>query len=435
MGKKVPSDRLAIDGGTPVRTTPLPWEQPGAHWIGEEELDAVVQVFKAKSPYRYCGLDHQHMVDKLEAAFAERLGKKYALATASGTCSLSTALGALGVGPGDEVLLPGYLWVSCISAVVRLGAIPRLVDVDDTFCMCPEDLERKVGPNSKAVLLVHMSGAPGDLDALLTIARDAGLKTVEDCAQANGARYKGQLVGSFADLAIFSFQINKNATAGEGGIVVCDDEDLYNRCFAAHDMGYARNDKRGLVPEDERYLLWGIGSRMSEPTGAMALAQLKKLDRIVGAMRTAKWAIRNELADAAGLEFRRIVDPEGDSGPFLITILETPELCSRFVDALHAEGIRGPDGSQSCIPMEQWHLHWYFNNLSLVNRASLSASGWPWTDPANAFAKEYQYGRGALPVCDDLASRSILLAIASCLTEKDIDDIVTAYRKVARDLL
>ena len=422
---------LALDGGVPVRERPLPWELPGAHHIGEEELDLVSRVVRAQSPFRYYGPNLQRMVEMLEQTFCGWLGRRHALGVGSATAGLHIALAGLGIGPGDEVLLPGYLWCSCIGAIVRLGAIPRLVDVDRTFCMDPQDLRRKITPHSKAVLLVHMSGAPGRVEQTVAVARQHGLKVVEDCAQSIGASIGGRPTGSFGDIAVFSFQLNKNITSGEGGVIVCDDEHLYRRCFAIHDLGYARNDAGRLDPADERYQLWGVGSRMSELAGAMALAQFNKLGRITGAMRTAKWTIRRQLEGIAGLEFREILDPEGDSGPFLITIYRSPEICCRFTEALRAEGIRGPEGSMACIPMKDWGLHWYFNNPSLVQKRSYSNDGWPWSHPANSFAAEYRYARGALPVCDELASRSALLAIASCLTSRDVEDIVTAFRKVA----
>jgi dTDP-4-amino-4,6-dideoxygalactose transaminase len=431
MSNVATPEKLAIDGGTPVRTQPLPWELPGAHFIGDDEADLVSRVIKARSPFRYYGPDLQHMVDRLEQAFCDRFGRRHAIGLGSATAGLHVALAALGIGPGDEVLLPGYLWCSCIGAIVRLGAIPRLVDIDQTFCMDPQDLKAKITPHSKAVLIVHMSGAPGNVEQLVQIARAAGLAIVEDCAQSIGAGIHGRLTGTFGDIAVFSFQLNKNMTSGEGGMIVCDDEHLYKRAFAIHDLGYARNDAGRLDPADERYHLWGVGSRMSELAGAMALAQFNKLDRITGAMRNAKWAIRKQLETIAGLSFRKILDPAGDSGPFLITTYRSAEICRRFTAALAAEGIRGPEGSMACVPMQQWGLHWYFNNTSLVNRRSFSADGWPWTHPANRFASGYTYAKGTLPVCDDLADRSALLAIASCLRQQDIDDIVAAFEKVA----
>src|SRR5262245_24348128 len=160
---------LAIEGGVPVRSQPLPWERPGAHWIGDEELELVSRVIKAQSPFRFYGLNPQRMVDTLESEWCEAFGHRHALGVSSGTAALSISMSALGVGPGDEVLVPGYMWVSCISAIVRSGAIPRLVDIDETFCVDPEDLKRKIGPQSRAVLFVHMSGAPGRIEEVVGI--------------------------------------------------------------------------------------------------------------------------------------------------------------------------------------------------------------------------------------------------------------------------
>ena len=272
---------------------------------------------------------------------------------------------------------------------------------------------------------------------MVDIARKYRLKVLEDCAQANGARLNGKPIGTFGDVGIFSFQINKNITAGEGGMIITNDEHIYKRCFAAHDLGYARNNKGKLMEtsEDERYQIWGAGARMSELTGALALAQLSKLDKITAAMRTAKWKVRKQLENIQGLRFRRILDPEGDSGPFLISIYPEPAICKQFIEALTAEGIRGEGDSHPCVTMEEWGLHWFFNNVSLVNKRSISSSGWPWTLSENAFAENYRYERDTLPNCNDLASRSGMLMVASSLTEEDINDIVSAFQKVASYIL
>lgn len=428
-------EELAIDGGTPVRATPLPWELPGAHWIGAEERELVLSVVDAKSPFRFYGLDLQHCVDRLEDAWRENFGHPYALAVNCGTAALHIVLAAMQIGPGDEVLVPGYMWVSCLSSVVRLGAIPRLVDMDDTFCMDPADVKAKINDRTRAILCVNMSGAPGRIAEIAEIANAAGVYLVEDCAQAAGASQNGKAAGTFGDAAIFSFQLNKNMTSGDGGMIACKDEHLYKRCVAIHDLGYARNDDGRLDTSDSRYQLWGVGARMSELQGAMALAQLGKLDRITGAMRSAKWRIREGISDIDGLGFRHIVDPAGDSGPFLITVYPDSETCHRFTDALVAEGIRGPDGSLANVAMSGWGLHWYFNVPSLVEKRSSSADGFPWSHPANAFAAEIDYARGLLPNCDDMSERAAILSIASCLTEQDVDDIITAFHKVARVVL
>lgn len=429
------ANRLAIEGGTPIRTTPLPWELPGANWIGEEERELVDRVVRARSPFRFYGPDPQHMVETLEKEWCETFGHRHALGVSSGTAALSIAMWALEIGPGDEVLVPGYLWVSCVSAVVRSGAIPRLVDIDDTFCIDPADLRRKIGPRTRAVLCVHMSGAPGRIAEIAEVCRAAGVKLIEDCAQAAGASQDGRAVGRFGDIGIFSFQLNKNLTSGDGGMIVCEDDGIFRRIVALHDLGYARNASGRLDTSDETCQLWGIGARMSELSGAMVLAQMRKLPRITGAMAGAKWRIRRAVEGIEGLGFRAIPDPDGDTGPFLITTYRDEATCKRFVEALRAEGITGQPGSLTCISMREWGLHWYSNIPSLVNKRSNSRDGMPWTHPANAFAQDYDYHFGALPQCDDLHTRSALLAIASNLSDADVEDIVTAFRKVARVVL
>ncbi|HIA52104.1 MAG TPA: DegT/DnrJ/EryC1/StrS family aminotransferase [Candidatus Melainabacteria bacterium] len=426
---------LAINGGEPVRKAPLPWELPGAHWIGDEELELVGKVVKAQSPFRFYGLDSQQMVTKVEETFTKRWNRKHALGVSSGTAALRIALAAFNVGPGDEVLLPGYMWVSCIGAIVLQGAIPKLVDIDETFCMDPNDMAAKIGPKTKAVLVVNMSGAPGHIEKITKIAHEKGVKVLEDCAQACGSSQNGKPAGSHGDIAIFSFQLNKNITSGEGGLILCDDDTLYKRCVAIHDLGYARSNEGRLMPNDENFQMWGFGCRLNELAGAMLLAQLGKLDKITGAMRSAKWKIRRALEGTPGLEFRNIIDPEGDSGPFLITMYPSKEKCLEFTKALQAEGIKGPEGSLTCIPMSDWGMHWYYNNPSLVKKRSISADGFPWSHPANEFGKSISYEKGALPKCDELAERSAMLAIASTLSDKDVDDIIAAFKKVAAQVL
>lgn len=424
-------ERLAIEGGDPVRSQPLPWELPGAHWIDDEERELVDRVINARSPFRFYGPEPQRMVDTFEREWCERFGHRHAVAVSSGTAALSIALSTLGIGPGDEVLLPGYLWVSCVSAVIRCGAIPKLLEIDETFCIDPDDLQAKIGPRSRAVICVHMSGAPGRIQEITAIAHGRGLKVVEDCAQVAGGSQGGRSVGTFGDIAIFSFQLNKNMTSGEGGLLTTDDPQLHRRIVALHDLGYPRTPAGRLDTQDRSCQLWGYGARMSDLTGALALGQLRKLPRITAAMRSAKWRIREALAGIDELGFRHVPDPAGDTGPFLITTYADAGRCEAMVEALRAEGIRGPEGSLACLTMREWGLHWYFNIPSLVERRSNDRSGMPWSHPANAFAAAYDYHRGALPKTDDLHDRSALLSIASCLSDRDVDDIIRAFRKVA----
>lgn len=412
----------------------LPYEWPGSYFIGEEEIEAVNRVLLARSPFRFYGHDLQHCADQLEAAYRRRLNRAHALAVNSGTAALSIALGALDVGPGDEVLLPGYLWVSCIAAVVRAGAIPRLVEIDETFCMDPADLERKITPHSKVVLYVHMSGATGDITRIAEIARARGLRLLEDVAQANGARFKGRPLGSFGDMAIFSFQLNKNMTAGEGGLVVCDDARLYDRAVALHDLGYPRNEKGRLVTDDPDAQLWGQGSRMNEVSAAILVEQEKKLDTIVAHMRKWNHYLYAGLDGVAGVRPRRVIDPAGDSGAFALLIWPDRETRDRMVAATREAGVRtGPDGLNN-LTMDEWGLHLYYNNVSLTEKRGVNAAGRPWTDPLNAFAADYSYGKGTLPQTDDLFARTSLLEVPPVLDQATADRIIEIFKTTAREL-
>lgn len=411
----------------------IPYEWPGSYYFGQEELTAVSEVLRARSPYRFYGHALQNYAERLEAAYCGRLGRKHALAVNSGTAALSIALGALGVGPGDEVLLPGYMWVSCVASVVRAGAIPRLVDVDDTFCMAPEDLQKKIGPHTRAVILVHMSGAPGAIDQVAETCRRRGISLIEDCAQANGARFHGRPVGSFGDLAAFSFQLNKNITAGEGGMVVCDDERLYRRAWGCHDMGYPRTPDGRLDYSDPDCQLWGQGSRYAELLAAVVSAQLRKLDAITAEMRRKKYDLRQKLSGIPGLAFRRIIDPAGDAGSFLIMIWKDREMCLRVVERTREDGIRPGEWGVNNIPMTDWGLHIYYNNASLVNKRPVNAAGRPWSDPLNGFAEVYQYRKGECTALDGLIDRSSLLAIPPVLDEEMINRIAGAFKKAASE--
>ncbi|MEX2541993.1 MAG: aminotransferase class I/II-fold pyridoxal phosphate-dependent enzyme [Trueperaceae bacterium] len=418
----------------PTAKRPLiPYEWPGSYLFDEEERLAVNKVIDARSPFRYYGHDLQHFADRLEEAYRQRLGRKHALAVNSGTSALSIAMTMLDVGPGDEVLVPGYFWVSCASAVVRAGAIPKLVEIDDTFVMDPDDLARKISEHSKAVLLVHMSGATGRLDRLLEVARHHGLPVIEDVAQANGASFRGQPLGAFGEMAIFSFQYNKAITAGEGGLLVCDDDEFYRRAVAAHDLGYPRNESGRLVTEDPATQLWGQGSRMSELSAAMLVAQESKLDRLIGQMRSLNDRLYRELGKISAVTPRSRPDPSGDNGAFVILSWPDPSTNAAMIAATRSAGVvPGPKGLNN-LTFNEWGLHLYYNNASLVHRRGVNSRGYPWADPANAFAAHYSYRKGELPRADDLFARSSLLAVPPAMSDDEVEAIVEIYHECARD--
>jgi 8-amino-3,8-dideoxy-alpha-D-manno-octulosonate transaminase len=321
------------------------------------------------------------------------------------------------------------MWVSVVAAVVNLGAIPVLADIDDTFGIDSDLLLRRITPRTRGIIAVHMSGAPINIKPLAEIARRHGLFLLEDCAQANGASVDGQKVGTFGDMAIFSFQMNKNMTSGEGGCVVTCDERLYRRAVASHDLGYARDDLGRLIIDDPDLCVWGRGYRLDELRGALLRVQLRKLRKIVQSMHRSKYRIREALETQPGIKLRRIVDPSGDTGAFLITTYESPEVARNVNHALRAEGITTYPQGMSNIVMTDWGLHLYYNIVSLVNRRSVDKAGFPWNLAENA-GSEKRYEKGTCPFADHLFERSIIMSIPSCLAPEDEADVIQAFKKV-----
>jgi len=424
-------DRLAIDGGKPIRTEPLPLEFPGVHHMDEQEVEAAGRITRSRSLFRYYGIDLQKEVEAFESEFAEFIGAKYALGVGSGTAALNVALSALGVGPGQEVIIPAYLWISVAAAVVTRGAIPVLADIDDTFCLDPRALESRITSRTTGVILVHMSGAPADAEAIREVTQRRNLFLLEDCAQCNGGGIRGKRVGTFGDIAAFSFQMNKNMTSGEGGAVVTNNKRLFDRSFACHDLGFVRNAQGRLDTGDPDLCLWGQGCRLDEIRAAILRVQLRKLPRIIAGMRRSKWRIRTALERFPGVSLRRIIDPSGDTSCFLIATFATAELAKKVSFALRAEGIVTYPQGVSNIVMTDWGLHLYYNLVNLVQRSSTDVAGLPWRLAENSESR-VEYTKGTCPVADSLFERSVLFAIPSSLLESDEDDIIRGFEKVLR---
>ena len=397
-------ERLAIDGGTPVRSKPLPLEFPGVHYMGEEEITAVNRVLRARSPFRYYGVEFQGETAKFEEEFASFLEVRHALAVSSGTGALHTALSALGAGPGQEIIVPAYLWVSVAAAVVNHGAIPVAADIDDTFCLDPGAAERSITQKTAGIILVHMSGAAADADPIRRLADAHGLFLLEDCAQCAGGGVNGRKAGTFGDMAIFSFQMNKNMTAGEGGCVMTNDARLHARAVACHDLGYARDASGRLIFDQPDLCLWGKGYRMDELRAAVLRVQLQRLPQTTRAMRHSKYRIRRALEAYPQARLRGIADPAGDTGAFLITTYRDRETAHRVNAALRAEGIVTESQGVSNVLFTEWGLHLYYNIVSLAGRTSVDRAGFPWKLAENAGLAR-NYAKGACPVADSLSNQ------------------------------
>ena len=255
---------------------------PGGNRIGPEEEEAVLRVVRSKRLFRYYGtIDGPSEVEAFEVALAQVLSSRHALAVGSGTLALMTALAAAGVGRGDHVIVPAYTWVSTAAAVLAVGAIPVIAEVDETLTLDIEDAERRITARTKAIVPVHMRGAPADMDGVRQVADRHGLVIVEDAAQAIGGSFGGRRLGTIGHLGCFSLQYNKIITCGEGGAVVTDDPVLHDRALMFHDVAATQRKPMGGTPE-----FFGVVCRMSELQGAVAAVQLRRMDDIVVDCRT-----------------------------------------------------------------------------------------------------------------------------------------------------
>lgn len=259
------ADRLAIDGGNPIRTAPFP------HWpeVGPEEEQAVLDVVRSRRWGR------GPKVEAFEAQLAQLQTARYAVAVSAGTTALELAYKAVGVGYGDEVIMSPYTFIATPSAAVAFGAVPVFVDIEpDTYQIDPEKIEAAITPRTRAIVAVHVAGGPADMDRILAVAERHGLPVVEDAAQAIGARWQGRGVGSIGRVGTFSFQASKNLNAGEGGAVITNDEQVAEMVYTMHNAGRPRE----AVPLNH-YDTTGYNFRMTEFQGAILLAQMTRLQK------------------------------------------------------------------------------------------------------------------------------------------------------------
>jgi len=373
---------------------------PGKELIGQEEIDEVLDVLQHKHLSRYgkeTDSNFRAKVFSLEQEMVQRSGARYAVAVNSGTSAILVSLGALGIGPGDEVIVPGYTFVASISAIIYARAVPVLAEVDKTLNLDPVDVESRITPRTRAILAVHMLGNPARLDELKAVADRHGLYLIEDCAQAVGATYKGQGIGTIGHLGALSFNVFKVITCGDGGMVITRDEDLYKRVFAIHDQGHSPNRKG--VEVGQRSLI-GLDFRMTELQGAVLLAQLRKMDRMLAHLRELKRLYKSLIADLPGLEFREITDPVGECATLLTVFLPTAEIGEKVAAEL---------GSK-VIARSGWHV--YNNMEQILNQRTITAEGCPYT------CRYYtdkggvpHYEMGMLPQTDELLGRAINISI------------------------
>jgi dTDP-4-amino-4,6-dideoxygalactose transaminase len=368
---------------------------PGLELIGDEELAAVSEVIASRRLSRYGPEDDSFpaMVRSFERDVEELTGTRHALALSSGTSGLLVALAALEVGPGDEVIVPGFTFVASISSIVYAGARPVLAEIDRSFDLDPADVEARITPRTAAILLVHMLGNPGRLAEIEAIAQRHGLPLIEDAAQAFGATYRARWAGTLGRMGVYSFNEYKTITCGDGGMIVTDDEQLYRRAFAMHDQGHSPG--RGGAEVGARPFL-GLNFRMTELEGAVLRAQLRRVAAIRAHLSANAAVVRAIVEEVPGLEFRELPDPAGDLATHLVIIFPTGRMAQRVTAELGA------------ITLDHSGWHVYSRMEHLLARRTATDRGFPFHQPGH---ETEGYRMGMLPATDVLLARSMSFSI------------------------
>ena len=418
------AEKLAIDGGTPVRTVPLPLGR-GIAFLSEEERSEVLEVLESRSLFRYYGPNLLGKVDAFEATVARTLRVEHAVATSSGTAGLRTGLAALGVGCGDEVIIPAFTFIATVNAVVLAGAVPVFAEVDESLNLDPADFESKITERTSAVIPVHLENVACEMDSIMEVAHRKKIPVIEDAAQSMGATYRGKSLGTFGEFGVFSLQLEKNVTAGEGGIVVTADDHLFLRAARYQDQGGQFVTSHGKTRGDDLDRPFvGENLRMTEIAGAIAGAQLNKLPKILESMRKSKSRILDSIGEVQGLKRRKIHDPSGDGSSSITWFLPSADLARKFVKALVAEGIPSAqiyDGKP------------VYANPAILEKRTATGKGGPWN--CSEHPTDIEYHLGICPRTEDLVSRSGTVGVGATFTESDCDDVAEAVTKVARHLL
>lgn len=396
---------------------------PGYETWGAEERKELMDVLDNGILMRY-GFDGPRKgiwkSKELEKAICDKFGCQYAQLVSSGTAALTTAMSALGIGYGDEVIMPAFTFVASFEAVLSVGAVPVLVDVDDTLTLNPEAVKAAITSKTKCVMPVHMCGSMADLDALQAICKEHKLFLLEDACQSIGGTYHGRQLGTIGDAGTFSFDFVKTMTCGEGGVVMANNEEVYVKCDGYSDHGH---DHKGVDRGADLHPFIGYNYRISELHAAVGLAQIGKLDQFLSKQKENHQQLKAILSQVPEISFRRVPDPQGDSCTFLSWFLPTEEITRAVVAEMKAQGILAGN------------FYWFDNNWHYIRKWDHLKSG----VTLNHLHPEYKatvmkQANKDFSVSDGVMSRCVSSSISLSWTPAQIkekgDKMVAAIRSV-----
>ena len=421
--------KLAINGGTPVRTKPF----PAYVTVGTEEKEAVNRVIDSGVLSRYLGAWHEQFmggpeVQALESEWAAYYGMKHAVAVNSNTSGLICAIGATGIGPGDEVIVTP--WSMCISATAPLfyGAIPVFADIEpDYFCLDPDDIERKITSKTKAILVVDLFGQPYDAERINELANKHGLIVIEDAAQAPGASFNGKPTGTLGHMGIFSLNYHKHIHCGEGGVIVTNDDKLAERLCLIRNHAEAVVEGKGVT---NLVNMLGFNFRMTELDASVARCQLQKLSKLNQKRLENVAYLEEGLKNIPFLKMPKI--REKSSHVYYIHVCRYDKKAAgipaaRFVEALKAElphfKLREKEGTK----LGSGYVRPLYMQPIFQQKIAIGSSGWPFT-----YDSDHTYTQGLCTVCENLNNGGILTHefMLPSMEKRDLDDVLEAFNKV-----
>ncbi|NJN25490.1 MAG: DegT/DnrJ/EryC1/StrS family aminotransferase [Cyclobacteriaceae bacterium] len=389
---------------------------------GAEERKEVMDVLETGALFRY---GHEHIrkgmwkVAEFEAEVRKFTGAPYAHAVSSGSTAVSSILAAAGIGHGDEVIVPPYTFVAPIEAVFLAGALPVFAEIDETLCLSAAGVEAAITPKTKAVLVIHMCGAPADIEGLLSVCKKHNIKLLEDCGQAMGASFKGKSVGLHGAAGAFSFDYFKIATCGEGGMTITNSEEIYKNIDYVADHGHTHiGSNRGM----EEHHVMGSNFRLGEINGAIGLAQMRKLPWMLEQNRKNKKYIKDRLKDLDGITFRKMTDMSGDSATFLNFFMPTKAQASKLFAQLAEDGVGGV-------------ANWYTNMYHFINQWDhVKEMKFPAKLAIHDVGAPQDYKNLKLPKSEEVISRLVSIGIQCTWKEEDLssfaDKLISSIKKV-----
>lgn len=394
---------------------------PGFELFGDAERQQVNEVLQTGVLMRYnfdAARKNIWKAKELEQEISAKIGAKYVQLASSGTTALITAMNAAGIGAGDEIIMPTFTFVASFEAVLAVGAVPVLVDIDESLTLCPLAIEKSITPRTKAIMPVHMCGAMAQMDEIMEIARKHNIMVLEDACQAIGATYKGKYVGTIGAMGCYSFDYVKTVTCGEGGAVFTNDENYYLKTdqFTDHGHDHIGND-RGA----ENHPFLGLNYRISELNAAVGLAQWRRLDEFLQLQRTNHAILKNELAKIEGLQFRKVPDERGDNCSHLTLIFATEDQARHFATECKSQGIGGI-------------FYWFDNNWHYIRK-------WNHLKDIKTMAPLFNEHKALLPdyenadysKSDSIMSRTVSISISMIWDENKAQELAEKLATIIRN--